>query len=148
MVDNNPYNKRIVYLDILRMVACLGVILIHVSDDEFQVSFPSLDWYISVVYESLAHWAVPVFVMVSGALFLNPNKALSIEILLKKYIPRLLYAYCFWWIFYGIVNTIVASVQRDSLVIRPSFFIPHFHLWFIPMLVCVSTYSYFTSDSR
>lgn len=129
--------KRIVYLGILRFVACLGVILIHVSDNEFAMAFPSFDWNVSVVYESLVHWAVPIFVMVSGALFLNPSKTLSIEDILKKYIPRLLFAYIFWWLFFGGVNSIGGSVQGNGFVIRPSFFLPQFHLWFLPMLACV-----------
>ena len=87
MPDNNT--QRIAYLDILRLVATLAVIFIHVVADGLPLSFGQYNWYVAVVGGSLVRWAVPVFVMISGALYLNPQKQITTKTVLKRKVPRL-----------------------------------------------------------
>ncbi len=64
------------YGDGLRIVACLAVILIHVTSHgvaQFGV-ISRVDWWTCMVIRAGVTWAVPVFVMLSGALLLDPSK--------------------------------------------------------------------------
>ena len=95
--------QRKFYLDFLRLVATLGVIFLHVSAKEYHMYFLTYDWYLSVIGDSMVRWSVPLFVMISGALFLNPDKNITYKDILKKYIPRLLIAYVGWSLIYTIL---------------------------------------------
>lgn len=73
--------KRELHLDILRDLACLAVVLIHVSAPFVVDSTRQLDFWIANVIDSMARIGVPVFVMISGALFLDEER----EYTYKKY---------------------------------------------------------------
>ena len=132
-------SQRVVYLDLLRLVATFAVIFLHVCSSEFDASFISLNWYISTVYNSLVRWCVPVFVMISGVLFLNPNKEITYQEILKKRIPRLFLAYVFWTVFYVLYGFIMTGFENFSILhlVRRSIVSPCGHLWFLPMLMGV-----------
>ena len=132
-------SARIVYLDLLRVLATFAVILMHVAASEFYTSFPSINWNVSMVYNSIVRWCVPMFVMISGALFLNPNKEITYRDILKKRIPRLLLAYVFWVLFYVLYGFILTQFEGFSALhfIRRAIVSPRVHLWFLPMLMGV-----------
>lgn len=130
------YTQRIAYLDILRVLATFGVIFIHVTADGLPFSFMQYNWYVAVVGGSLVRWAVPVFVMISGALYLNPQKKITTGTVLKKKIPRLLLAYVAWWLIYALAIVIVWRVIKKE-PFQMEWVTPHYHLWFLPMLAGV-----------
>lgn len=83
--------ERIYAFDLLKIFASLAVVLVHISSSRFlQHDVTSFDWQVFNLWDSACRWCVPVFVMVSGALLLNPNKKIDIASMVKKYIPRLL----------------------------------------------------------
>ena len=128
--------QRIVYLDLLRVPATLAVIYIHVNADGLLVMGSQYDWYVAMVGGSLVRWAVPVFVMISGALYLNPQKLITTETVLKRKIPRLLLAYVAWWVIYAAAIVLVwVVIKKEPL--QKDWLMPHFHLWFLPMLAGV-----------
>ncbi|MDF4028953.1 hypothetical protein [Lactobacillus delbrueckii] len=43
---------------------------------------------------------MPVFIMISGAIFLNPDSDLSWEKLFKKYLRRIVVSYLIWQLIY------------------------------------------------
>lgn len=128
-------NKRILYLDVLRIAATFAVIFLHVSASEYFSSYISFDWYVSCIGDSLVRWAVPMFVMISGALFLNPLKEVSMNSLFKKSLPRLILAYFFWWAAYSAVLTCGSTIIGHNAFSLKYILHPHFHLWFLPMLM-------------
>lgn len=96
---------RNISLDILRVLACLGVITIHTAGSPIYhglVEDGSLWWYECKLIDALVRWSVPVFVMLTGYFMLNPNKELTIENLFKKRVSRLVVALIFWTLFYAL----------------------------------------------
>lgn len=128
-------NQRIAYLDTMRVVATFGVIALHVFCTDYHSTIGSYNWFVAVIVDTLVRWSVPLFVMISGALFLQPSKEVSYRTLLKKQIPRLFIAYVFWGIVYGLIMT--ARSKMSSCDFKLEAVIPHFHLWYIPMLMGV-----------
>ncbi|MBO4723747.1 MAG: acyltransferase family protein [Bacteroidaceae bacterium] len=128
-------SRRIVYLDYLRVIATFGVILIHVCAKGYVIDMGSYNWYLNVIGDSLARWAVPVFFMISGTLFLDPGKEVTIRSILRKYIPRLALAYVFWWVFYS-AFCITGDWLRSGVFVS-RWLQPYVHLWFLPMLMGV-----------
>ena len=89
-------NQRVFYLDLLRVFATFAVIFLHVCGSELLAASPSRNWYIEVAGSGLVRWCVPVFVMISGALFLVPSRKVTYREILTIRLSRLLIAYVFW----------------------------------------------------
>ena len=71
----------VAYLDYLRLVAILGGITIHVATslNFYRQDYASLNWQILNFWDGLSRFCVPFFIMISGAIFLNPDFDLSWE---------------------------------------------------------------------
>ena len=64
--------KREIWLDVLRILAAFLVIVNHTNSDVFQSVTPQNGtWWLSIMWYALCKVAVPVFVMVSGAVLLG-----------------------------------------------------------------------------
>ncbi|MDO4573384.1 MAG: acyltransferase, partial [Clostridia bacterium] len=99
MPETSPGNgaARRPYLDLLRVVSLFAVVVIHVSAPQWsRLPVDSGAWTAHTLYTCLARFSVPVFFMISGALFLDPARALPFSDILKRKLPRLIAAYLFW----------------------------------------------------
>ncbi|MDD6466906.1 MAG: acyltransferase family protein [Erysipelotrichaceae bacterium] len=76
-------NNRIYYLDVLRVIACLSVIMVHSSAPYVVKNIGSFNFLIGNIFNSITRIGVPLFVMISGALMLDKNYQFSIEKLMK-----------------------------------------------------------------
>jgi len=133
--------KRILYFDFLRAFAPIAVIWIHVCPNMYRLEgdISSGDFIMSNSVQFFARWAVPIFIMMSGALFLNPEKKFSLKKHLTKNVSRLVIAYFFWSIIYAVA---AATLNIDgggqgwwryflSLVCG----VHYYHLWYLLVLI-------------
>lgn len=121
---------RTVYLDLLRVLAMTGVICIHVSGNQFyNLPVHSPAWQAMNLWDGLARWAVPMFAMVSGAVFLDPQRRISERSIFQKYIPRLILAFLVWSALYAAVHC-----QGSPRVFFTRLLRGHYHLWYLYML--------------
>lgn len=127
------------YFDYLRIVAIFCVIGIHVVSSMWSsLDVKSTSWQILNIFDSIFRFCVPVFVMISGALFLNKDKNISIKKIYSKNILRLLISLIFWGIFYAIFRNLILYNKNDSNLIKyiiNDFFKSYGHLWFLTMLI-------------
>jgi len=135
-------NKTLWY-DNLRVIATIGVIGIHVSSDYTPSSGSISDYYFWVgnIFDSVSRFAVPIFVMLSGALLLS--KEYSIGVFLKKRLFRLILPFVFWSTVY-ICNSLLVDFESG---LRPGFYEiarnvfiqfrdgSSLHLWYIYMII-------------
>ena len=92
-MDDKTVSARNISLDLLRIVATAAVVLLHTAKRVwYNVPVSSTDWYISNIYLSAVRWAVPVFVMISGTLFLLRD--VSIKKLYRNNILRMATSIC------------------------------------------------------
>ena len=97
--------ERNLSLDILRIMACIAVIMIHTAGSPIVhgfVSPGSMDYNCCLILDALSRWSVPVFAMLTGFFMLDTAKELPIKKLFSKYILRLFTALVFWSVFYAI----------------------------------------------
>ncbi len=81
--------KRRIDLEILRIISCFFVIASHTNNYLFDnLGKFDFTWFIAMAYHILSKVAVPIFFMVSGALYLN--KEYSYKDMVKRVITRLL----------------------------------------------------------
>ncbi|WP_296847233.1 acyltransferase [uncultured Methanobrevibacter sp.] len=125
-------NNRIIQFDALRIIAAIAVVWLHTSAQRFYDCYPSLEWDARNFYDSLVRWAVPVFVMVSGALFLDPQKKIKIKILYNKNIIRIILIFVFWSIIY---STYTGLGEKGIIGLFERMIQGPFHFWFLKMLI-------------
>ena len=123
---------RVIYFDLLRVFAAFSVIVIHVSVVKFDtVETGSVDWWVCSAYDSVCRWAVPVFVMISGALFLDPARPVVLKTLFRKNLLRIVCAFLFWSSVYTLIDYFSGVRLRD---VAFNFITGHMHLWFLYMI--------------
>ena len=124
--------QRTIYFDYLRVIACFAVIVLHVSAMQFSdYTVLTIDWFVMNVYDSASRFCVPTFLMISGALFLNPLKVLSLRKFYTRNILRIVTAFMFWSFIYACYNYIPA--EKPSFLTL--FLCGEFHMWFLWLIV-------------
>ena len=72
--------KRIVYFDVLKVITCFMVIMIHViSRNWYVLDLKSNEFTFLTILDSICRCAVPIYLMISGAIFLNEDKNIKIK---------------------------------------------------------------------
>lgn len=92
--DKSTVNRK-GFLDILRVTATCAVVLLHTltgAVDAVDINQYPMERIIFLVTMDLITWCVPVFVLISGYLFLNPRKQISVLQMLTKYCRRIVLA--------------------------------------------------------
>lgn len=116
--------NKTAYFEWLRIFAAAAVVIMHTAAVGWNAALVgSGEWLTMTVYDGLVRWPVPVFVMITGALFL-PKKT-GLESMLRRYIPRIAAAWVIW-------SGIYAAYSGGD-VLR-SFLSGHYHLWYLPFL--------------
>lgn len=136
-----PYSQRVAYADLLRVVAMVAVIVLHLSGSQLgAVAVDSQNWAILNVFDSLGRWSVPAFVMLSGMFLLDPERPLPISKLLFHNILRILTALLTWGLIYGVAVQVLAQrTFTPSMVTQTLRNLlqgnSHYHLWFLYMIL-------------
>ena len=136
-------NKKIgIPVDLIRTIAIGLVVLLHASNEALEASsVPMPYWWTALVYKSLALSCVPLFVMLSGALLLQPAKLNEpIRVFLRKRLTRIGLAFGFWsmvylaWGFY--INNVPVTLSNVMQgIVKDLFTGPWYHFWFIYLIV-------------
>ncbi len=131
--------KKDLRIEKMRIIACLMVILTHVSARIYEgYTIGSYNWHIFNIYDSLSRAAVPVFVMISGILLLDNAKKLSIKKIYSKYVPKMVLILVFGsllyacWRAYGLNNI----DQNWKAIIKETIKGPS-HLWYISVILYI-----------
>lgn len=111
-ITQSDKNDTILYLNRIRIFASLLVVLLHVSGFFFY-DYPvnSYAWIISTFYNCLSRIAVPLFVMIGGAIYLNENKQVEMKKLFLT-IVRFIVIFFIWDILYIYFNYFITNHQR------------------------------------
>ncbi len=136
VINQMSVSRRIVYLDILRSIAIISVVLMHASSmiqQSYSGNYSDFSYQFTNVFNSITRFAVPLFIMISGSLMLA--KKTEYRDICSKVI-HFMSVFVFWSLIYTIilidldafrgytfkglvVNTIIDSV------------IGHFHFWYL-----------------
>ena len=124
--------NRTIYFDFLRVLALFAVIFIHIDGKDLRVTdINSFEWNVLEFYHGgLVKWAVPSFVMISGALFLSKDDTL--KKIFSKNIFRIATAFIFWSFIYAIRDYVKTGNMFHAL---SQFIVGHYHMWFLFMII-------------
>jgi len=104
-------------IDLIKVIAIIGVVTIHACAGGFSYAVGSFNWVASLFFGSLTRASVPLFLMCSGALMLDPNRELSMKKLYTKNYLRLLAALFFWAAAYKVFHLLVGrALSAENIV--------------------------------
>jgi surface polysaccharide O-acyltransferase-like enzyme len=149
--NREPFTTRNLYIDLLRIAATFGVIILHTSASNwYSTPVKSFNWQMMNLYDSLVRWTVPVFVMISGMLHLQSYN-IKDNFCEEKYkicqkILRIICAIIFWTIIYNMFFPLVKYLFKDrnliillgvikSLPGKIIFGPGWYHLWYLYMIM-------------
>ena len=125
-----------IQFDILRIAAAFAVVCVHVSADvAVNPNDTLLQWWMGNIGEVIGRWAVPVFVMVSGALLLGERKSFTPKEFYVRRAGRILVPLIFWTIVYLIFRRLRSHTGGTALLTDTIKGVPYGHLWFLYMLM-------------
>jgi len=87
--------QRILYFDVLNILACFCVIWLHCNGMVHNYS-TSRAWATSLVVETIAYWAVPVFFMLTGATLMDYRKKYNTKTFFKKRVLKTVIPFFIW----------------------------------------------------
>ncbi len=141
----NQIRGRAVYVDLIRMTAIICVILLHASgqwvitsEELSQLNIPeAISWFIVDVYQTVSVMGVPLFLMVTGALLLQPGKENeSLSVFFKKRWTRIGLPFIFWCVVYFLWVFLVQNMPFRLEVIAQGLLVgPYTQFWYIYVLM-------------
>lgn len=120
-------------LDVLRAGAAVLVVLLHCSGSLRPLAEFGPEWWGTALLQAFTRSAVPLFVMISGALLIGPETE-NLAAFYRRRASRILVPLIFWTLFYQLISTrglsgrIVATIYGGT---------PYPHLWYLYMLLCL-----------
>lgn len=133
-------HQRNISLDIVRIVAIFAVIMLHSSAD-FVAFYPksSNEFIIGNIFNAVSRIGVPLFLMISGALFLDERREMTLKIAFSKYVKNLAVITIIWAIFYSAIYHIVFPLLSKQVIDIKEFFggilFGHRHMWYLFMII-------------
>lgn len=129
--------RRVIYYDILNIAACFCVVWIHCHDTFFAYR-ESASWFAAFAVQILAHWAVPIFFMLTGATLLGYREKYSTAVFFKRRLVRIVIPFLLWTTIFLVLKIqegkIVYSGMRDLLTRYLSNGVLNIYWFFYPLL--------------
>ena len=119
-------NKRIIYLDILNIIAILAVIAMH-CNGLMHGNSNTRAWNTSLVIECICYFAVPLFFMISGANLIKYRERYDTKEFYKKRCKKVLIPFVVWaiimfiWKIFIIKTINIQSVNSPIKLINAFF---------------------------
>ncbi len=135
----NREAQRLIWPEALKIAALFAVILIH-SAAPLLLRYHSMGaevWWIGNLYDSLARWCIPVFVMLSGSFLIDRADGKHWNQFIVRRMRRVVIPLIFWSALYFIWRREVNGENLDpgdffALVLAEP---AYYHLWFLYMLI-------------
>ena len=131
--------ERLVHMDLLRILAAFSVVMLHAAAQKwYSLPIDSSDWFVVNAYDAAFRFGVPIFVMISGSLFLRDRRELKLRRLYTHHVLRMMILYVIWSLAY-LAFDLRAVPRQDigSALIWAKLSVNRYHLWFLPMITGV-----------
>ena len=128
---------RVLKYDVLRVIACFAIVLLHVSASYWSVvDIYGSEFVVMTVYNSLTRFAVPVFFMLSGLFLVSPERE---NVKVGKRVLKIILLFYIWSAFYAFQGVAVDALtgqfsQEAWNGALQRFVFGHVHMWFLQML--------------
>ena len=141
-------SKQIGYLSELRVLACVCIVVLHcfkyscslASDGIFVINDNQMN--ISLIIQYVMNWAVPCFVMITGALLLDPARNITYKKIFGKYILRMIIAIVVFSVLFEFIDALLSGESitlytfangLKNAALNKSWV----HMWYLYMVIAI-----------
>lgn len=110
--------NRVVYFDCLNIAACFSVIALH-CNQMVHTWQPGKNWLFALLIEVLFYWAVPIFLMLTGATLMRYRDRYDTRTFLSKRVKRTAIPFVAW----SLIWFLLYSTRNDGVHLGPRTFI-------------------------
>lgn len=127
-------------LDVIRIVAVLAVVMVHCTAP-FVTNYDrsSIEFLLGNLLNGMVRLGVPLFLMISGALFLDERREVTLKGILSKNVKSLAVITILWAIFYSVVYNVITPSLKGSAVdlkiVVDDILYGHGHMWYLYMIM-------------
>ena len=135
--------ERVVYLDVLRVLASIGVVIVHALGPfrERIGELPDWQWAAAISLNVANRWPVPVFIMITGALLLSDRRAFDLAYYTRRRIAKVALPFIVWSVFYALFSGVSlggfssdrALETMSQAAVQPTYYHLSFFYYFIPL---------------
>jgi surface polysaccharide O-acyltransferase-like enzyme len=110
--------QRVLFFDLARCVAAIAVIAIHVLGPYRSElgNIPFNEWFTAISVNSVSRWAVPVFILISGALMLSDTRSFDLKYYVSRRLGKVFVPFIIWSIFYAFLSGATVDGFNPELV--------------------------------
>ena len=128
MAEKKSWNRS---LDLIKTVAIITVLMTHISAS-FVIKYPSSspEFIWGNIVDSLSRIGVPLFLMVSGSLFLDEDKSFNVKAFFRKHFLVMAGLLVFWSLIYGFFYHALGGVGVWDYILNFSGTL-YPHIWYI-----------------
>ena len=143
MSETATTKKRQRFLDRLRVFATCAVVMLHTITgvmDTTDMSLYPVQKTVFLVALDLLTWCVPVFVMISGYLFLHPDRKPTLRTMLFRYCRRIVFALFLFGVPYAVLEQIATTGNVSAGMIGKAFHMvctgqSWSHMWYLYLIL-------------
>ena len=140
MVMKDLVPKRNYSLDVTRIVAVLAVVMIHCSASFVTDYAPyTAEFIAGNLADSISRMGVPLFLMISGALFLDERKEVTLKSILSRNVKNIVIITVIWSILYATAYSILSPLVKGNPLntkeILSGIIRGHGHMWYLYMIM-------------
>ncbi|MDC0611237.1 acyltransferase family protein [Vibrio sp.] len=150
--------QRIFYFDLLRCIAAFAVVAIHtLGPYRAEIGNISFDqWGVAVGLNSVSRWAVPVFLLISGALLVGDRREFDIKYYFRRRVGKVIIPFVVWSVFYAFLS----GLNRDgfqwdetqehlvNLPFHESYYHLGFFYYFIPLYLLAPAFQWLAKHNE
>ena len=112
-IESVNKKRRILFYDVLNILATLGVVFLHCNGKAHSYS-NTLGWYQALLVEVFVYWPVPIFFMLSGATLMDYRKRYTTKEFFKKRFVRTVIPFVVW----TLINALIKHINPFEIGIR------------------------------
>ncbi len=138
--------SKLTDISLLRIVATIAVVFLHtnstLTDNKELFQLTDNQYLFFLCAYRMLYWAVPVFLMITGALLLRKDKAITWDVCIRKYCKRILLALFIFGVPFSVMMISMETKQVSPLMILQAVMNviegkSFGHLWYLYVLIGV-----------
>ncbi|WP_026971082.1 acyltransferase [Aliagarivorans marinus] len=133
---SRPANTPLFFIELLRCIAAIAVVGIHVLGPyRHQVGLSDFHyWVFPVGLNAISRWAVPVFMLISGALLLSDARPFNCRHYLTRRLGKVVVPFVTWTLIYAFAASLLGGHWDVNGMLKLIELSPNqpvwYHLWF------------------
>ncbi len=133
--------KRVEYMDLLRFIAIISVITIHINAvlRDYYIHVNKIYYFIYTFFDSITRTAVPLFFIFTGYFLLSSTKKENYLSFIKRKMPKLIDSFIFFSIIYYLINSISQGFNTSIIDFIRKFSIGDisYHFWYMYAIIII-----------